>query len=143
MTESHYTLDDNLSLKAAALVAASAAGSLIRDVGAGFVAGDLVVDVSALEVATGDESYDIVLQGSPDAAFGTAANIQDLMAFNLGAATPKRTDSDKADVTGRYVLPFRNEFGGTTYRYLRIYTVVAGTIATGINYAAWLAVHKD
>ena len=142
MPETHYTLDDNLKMQTAGLVAASAAGTSIRDVGAGFVAGDLLIDVTALEIASNDEKYDIILQGSPDAAFGTAGNIQELMAISLSAKELKASDSDKDDATGRYVVPFRNEFGGTTYRYLRLYIVVAGTIASGINFAAWLVKHK-
>jgi len=38
---------------------------------------------------------------------------------------------------GRYTLPFSNEDNGTFYRYVRVYTVVGGTIASGINYTAW------
>lgn len=41
--------------------------------------------------------------------------------------------------SGRYVIPFRNEEGGTTYRYVRLSTLVAGTIATGINFSAFIA----
>ena len=81
-----------------------------------------------------DEGYDIVLQLSPDAAFGTAANIVDQCDLHLGADGVKRTDSDKDDIVGRYIVPFCNERAGTTYRYARLYTVVVGTIATGINY---------
>jgi hypothetical protein len=41
--------------------------------------------------------------------------------------------------SGRYVIPFRNEEGGTTYRYVRLSTLVAGTVATGINFSAFIA----
>lgn len=141
--ETHYTLDDNLKLKAAGLVAASAAGSLILDMGANsHVSGDVVIDVSALEIASNDESYWIVVQGSPDATFGTAGNVHELSALHLGAKEIKLTDSDKDDVTGRYVLPFTNRAYDTIFRYVRIYTVVAGTIATGINYSAWASLRK-
>lgn len=142
MAESHYTLDDNLKMQTAGAVTASAAGTSIRDVGSGFMAGDLLVEVTAMDIVSNDEIYDIILQGSPDAAFGTAGNIQELMALSLSAKEVKRSDSDKDDVTGRFVLPFRNQWGATTYRYLRLYIVVAGTTPS-INFAAWLVVHKD
>ena len=42
--------------------------------------------------------------------------------------------------TGRYVLNFRNNIANmVTKRYMRLYTTVAGTIATGINYKAYLS----
>ena len=133
------TLDDSgLTLKASAAVTSSAAGSVIADLGDGLVQGNLIVDVTAIDIATNDEMYDIVLQLSPDAAFGTAGNIQDAVAINLSCKEAKRTDSDKDDVIGRYVVPFSNEFGGTVYRYARIYTVV-NTTGCSITYAARLA----
>ena len=49
-----------------------------------------------------------------------------------------RTDGTVDAVTGRYILPFDNEYAGAVYRYMRLYTVVAGTIATGINYTAYV-----
>lgn len=42
--------------------------------------------------------------------------------------------------TGRYVLNFRNNIANmVTKRYMRLYTTVAGTIVTGINYKAYLS----
>ena len=146
-TSRNETYDTLTILKATGLVGASAAQSLILDMQSGASSGslgvgprtdsDLVIDISALEVAS-DESYDIVLQGSPDAAFGTAGNIQDLMSIHLGHSASKRTDSDKTDVIGRIIVPVTNEFNGTIYRYLRLYVVVSGTVATGINFTARL-----
>lgn len=133
-----HVLDSSLSLKAAGLVAASAAGSIIN-VGAFPIRADVVVDVTALEIASNDESYWIVIQGSPDSDFGTAGNIVELGAIHLGAKEIKLTDSDADDATGQFVFPVSNERNGTVYPYMRSYTVVAGTIATGINYSARLA----
>lgn len=130
------TPDAELTLQDAGLVAASAAGTTIRDVGDHPMVGELEIEVTALEIASNDEIFDIILQGSPDAAFGTAGNIQELCQISLSAKEVKRSDSDKDDVIGRYVIPFRNQFGDTVYRYLRLYIVVAGTIATGINFTA-------
>jgi hypothetical protein len=142
--DTQYLLDDNLRMKAAALVAASAASSDILDLGANsFTTGDVLIDVTALEIASNDEAYTIVVQGSPDAAFGTAGNIHELCALHLGAKETKLTDCDKDDVVGRYVLPMRNKAYDTIFRYVRLYTVVAGTIATGINYSAYLCVDKS
>lgn len=131
---SQFTYDDSLNLKDAGLVASSAAESTIVDLGAGFVDGFLVVDVSALEVASTDEIYTICLEGSNVAAM-TSGSVC-LAMFEMGnAAAPADADT----TTGRYIIPFTNEQVGTCYRYVRIYTRVAGTIATGINYTAFIA----
>jgi len=92
--------------------------------------------VTALEIASTDEKYDIVVQGSADAAF-TAATVVELAQLSLSASVVKVTDANKADGVGRYKIYFDNENDGTYYPYLRVYTVVAGNIATGINYAAY------
>jgi hypothetical protein len=145
MPSQNQTYDISLLLKDAGLVDASAAATVggqarVIDLGAAAeIDAELIVDVSALEIDSNDESYDIVLQGSPDADFGTAANIAELLALHLGAKETKRTDADADDTTGRYIMRVTNERNGTVYRYLRVYTVVAGTVASGINYTARLA----
>lgn len=137
------TFDADMEFKDAGLVAASAAANVdgaakVVDLGTGHFKGQMILDVSALEIASNDETYDIVIQGSPDSAF-TAATSVEFCALHLGAKEIKRTDTDKDDATGRFKLYFDNENNGTYYRYARIFTVVAGSIATGINYTAWAA----
>lgn len=131
------TYDNATLLKAAGLVAASAAGSVILDLGDGFMDRDLVIDISALEVADGSEIYTIALEGSNVAAM-TSGSVT--LAEKQFGNVPAPADADTS--TGRHVVPFRNELNGTLYRYIRIYTTVAGTIATGINYTAFLAKHN-
>jgi hypothetical protein len=144
MARFHYTFDSDLELKDAGLIGSSAAAQVggvakVLDLGTGLVEGNIVVDVSALEIADNDEIYEIVPQLTNTAAFATATAIQDGPLLNLSAKEVKRTDSDKDDATGRYIIPFRNEVGGTIYRYMRLYTYVTGTVATGVNYSAYLA----
>lgn len=139
---SQFTYDNSLLLKAAALVAATANGSLVLDLGTGLVDAKVVIDVTALESDTGDESYEVVVQVSSDAAFGTAGNIRTVGSITIGDSGSTRQTligNGADDAVGRFVLPVRNERNGTTYRYMRIRTVVVGTIATGINYSAFLA----
>jgi len=136
------TFDSDLEFKDAGLVATSAAAEVdssaqIVDVGTGLFKGCMILEVTALEIASDDEIYDIVIQGSSDSDFGTAANIRELAAINLSAKEAKRTDCDEDDSTGRYKIYFDNENNGTLYRYLRLYTVVDGDIGTGINYSAY------
>jgi hypothetical protein len=132
----NFTSDDDLVFKTAGPIAASAAVATIRDVGEGVYQGVMVIDVTALEIADNDEIYDIVIQGSPDSDFGTDTNIVDLCSITLAAAEVQRTDANADSAVGRYYLPFINMINQTTYRYLRLYTVVAGTVGTGINYTA-------
>jgi len=136
------TFDAGMEFKDAGLVAASAAAKVdgsarIVEVGTGHFKGCMILDVSALEIESNDEAYDIVVQGSLDAGFGTDTNICELAHLNLSAAEVKRTDCNKDDSAGRYTLYFDNENNGAYYPYLRLYTVVGGTVATGINYSAY------
>ena len=131
---SQFTYDDGLSLKDAGLVAATTTEATILDLGAGLVDGFLVLDVSAVEVASTDEKYTVHLEGSTVAAM-TSGSVT-LANSPMGNETAP-ADADTA--TGRFVVPFRNEQNGVTYRYVRIYTLVAGTVATGINFAAFIA----
>ncbi len=142
MSRTDRPFDSLLELKDAGLVASSAAAQV--DSSAAYIdtgdtkryTGQIIIDVSALEIASNDEAYTIVLQGGVDTSF-TAATSAELVHLHLGAAETKLTDTNQDDTTGRYVLRFTNEHAGTYYRYLRLYTVVAGTIATGINYTAY------
>jgi hypothetical protein len=131
---SRKTYDAALALKAAGLIATSAAGSLILDLGDGLMEADLILDVSAMEVATGDEVYTISLEGSNVAAM-TSGSVE--LARTVLGNNPAPADAD-TDV-GRRVLPVRNELGGVLYRYVRLHTTVAGDVATGINFTAFLA----
>jgi hypothetical protein len=130
----HFTYDNSLSLKAAGLLTTSTDGSIL-DLGAGLVDGYLVIDLSACEVATGDEIYTVSLEGSNVAAMSSGSVCLAKKVFG-NLVVPMDAALSAAN---RYVVPFRNEEGGTTYRYVRLSTVVAGTIATGINFAAFIA----
>lgn len=137
-----YTLDGLLIMKDAGLVAASAAAQVssaakVADVGTGFVEGNLVIDVTAIEVASGDEGYKIGIEGSTTTGFSSGTEVE-LASILLGDSSVTGGDTDSA--TGRYTLPFNNrEVDGTCYRYLRVYTTVQGQVATGINYTAFIA----
>ena len=94
----------------------------------------MIVDVTAIEIADNDENYKISLQGSCKSDF--ADTIEDLAILELGALETLGGDVDST--TGRYIVPFRTNRNGTTYRYVREYCDVTGTIATGINFSAYL-----
>lgn len=137
---SQRTYDAALNVRTlAAAITSTETGALILDLGAGLVCGDLVIDYSAMDTTTGDECYAFTLEGSPDAAFGTAGNIKALAQLTIGGTTGLNPPNGAADAAaGRLVIPFRNERIGTTYRYVRLLTTVSGTSAT-IIFAAFLA----
>jgi len=146
------TRDDSLLLKDAGLIAADdicqvGGADAVLDVGAAHFQGDLVIDVTACEIANNDEEYIVTLQGSNSATF--ASGVVPLQSIQFGAFETFGTSLgyDVDVTTGRYVLPVHN-FGyatagdagtGTYFRYLRLAVDVAGTIATGINFTAWLS----
>lgn len=141
-----HLFDATQKMQDAGLVAVSAAGTNIIDLEKGAASGapvglrrgKVVLDVTALEIASGDEAYTIHVQGSPDAAFGTTGNIVELASLHLGAKGTKLSDCDRDDATGRRTILFENtREDGTPLRYLRLYITVAGDIATGINFTAY------
>ena len=143
----HRTFDANLEMKDAGLVAASAAAQVdssakVLDLGTGLFEGDVMIDVTVIEIASNDEIYHIFVEGAIEVAMDTT--LVPLAQLQLGALEVLGPGSShfKVDSTiGRYVIPFRNERDGVYYRYARIYTVVGGTIATGggINFTAYAA----
>lgn len=149
----NFTLDANLKMKDAGLIAATAVTQVssadkTHDVGAAgaYQRGAIVIDVTACEVASNDELYVIQLEGSATSTFTTA---YELAKKSLGAleVIPGVTGvSNGLDtLPGRQVLYFDNVAQTASgeqaaMRYLRLRTVVAGTIAGGggINYVAHL-----
>lgn len=140
-TLAQFTPDVNTQLKAPGLVAASASMGTIIDLGGpsqvGRILTDLHIDVTAIEIASNDELYTIHFQGSTSATF--ASVIVSTFIFELGALEVLTGGQDQDSTIGHYVFPVSNDYGGTLFRYVRGFTVVAGTIATGINFQAWLA----
>ena len=112
--------------------------ALIRDLGAGLVEGDIIIDVSQLDVDSGNEIVTVGAQISDSATF--ASSYYQVACIQLGDAAAIAGDVDMT--TGRYVLPFNNMIAdGTTKRYLRLYITIAGTVA-GFKCLAYLAVRN-
>lgn len=135
------TFDVKLLLKDAGLVASSAAATVasvakILDIGAGRCVGDIILDVTAIEIGSNDETFRVVAQFSNSPTF--ASGIRNGASQQFSAAGAADGGAAVADV-GRYTMGFNNVINGVHYRYMRLYTVVAGTIATGINYSAFAA----
>lgn len=132
------TFDAKMLFKDVEKVSTSEASGKVIHVGTGLFKGCMIIEVLALETESNDEIYDIVIQGCEEKEF-TAAKVCDLCSLTLSASEVKRTDSDRDDTAGRYKLYFDNENNGTVYPYLRLYTVVGGSVASdGITYGAYV-----
>jgi hypothetical protein len=134
------TFDYNLLLDDGGSITSSEAGEIggvakIIDLGAGKVEGDIIVDVTALDVDSGNELVTLGVQISSSATF--ASDYYQVASLQIGDAAALVGDVDMT--TGRYVIPFNNMIGdGVTKRYLRMYWTIAGTVA-GFAATAYLA----
>ena len=141
MSKLTKTYDNDLLLKDAGLIASSQAckvdgSAKILDIGSGAMEGDVIIDVTAIEIASNTETYQIGVQVSSDSAF--ASDYYEVASLILGAAEIIPGDTDME--TGRYAIRFRNTIAeNVTKRYLRLYVTVVGDILTGINFVAYLA----
>lgn len=140
------TYDALLELKDAGAITASAAAQVdsaakIIDLGTGLVEADVVVDISAIEVDSDDEKYTIGIQISSSSSFASDIyEVKQLMVGSAGTAEGDNLGGDTDMGVGRYRVPFTNEIAdGVTKQYMRIYVTIGGTIATGINYIAYIA----
>ena len=137
-----HTYDAATVLKDAGLVAATANATVggvaqILDIGDGQMIGVVVLDVSAIEIASNDEKYTVILQGSNSATF--ASGIANLASMEFGAVAVLTGPPSAAPAVGRYEMGFSNTVAYTAYRYVRLRVVISGTVATGINFLAFLA----
>ena len=140
----NYVVDTQTELEdGAGAITTSAVGSTASfDLGgldqtnAAVVYGDLVVDVSAIDATTGDELYELILEGSTSSTF--ASGIEEVARMHLGGTTGLNGGQDIASGTGRYVVSFSNERNGRTYRYVRLNFVLSGTTPS-ITCTAFLA----
>jgi len=127
---SKNTYDNLLLLKDAGAVTATGAAQVggsarVIDVGLASVGNaKAVIDTSAIDTVTGDETYRVAIQG----------------AEAIGFATPVELAAVLVTAAGRVDLPFSNVKGGTTYRYIRAHNTVGGTTPS-IN--ATIFVAKD
>jgi hypothetical protein len=135
------TYDDALVLhEYATAITASAGGSdaahaaIVANLGNGFVEGDIIVDVSELDVDTGNEIVTIGVQISDDDDF--SATYYQVASLAIGDAAVIAGDTDMT--TGRYIIPFNNLIkDGQAMKYLRLYFTIAGTVA-GFKCVAYL-----
>ena len=125
------SFDFQALMQDAANIIATVAGKVatvarIYDAGLGRVDARLIFDITAAEVATGNESYRVQVQVSSSSSFAT--DVWNVAGVQLGDSSVSLETVDT--IAGRRELAFTNEINGTVYRYIRVHFVVAGTIDT-------------
>jgi hypothetical protein len=115
--------------------------------GVGRILGFLALDITAIDVSSGDETYGVGLIGSNDVAFGNG-NCDLLMWHDFTAAASARTVPTicaaspaipPTGITGTLMaLPFTNLMQGFIYRYMKLRAIIGGTTPT-ITLSAWLS----
>lgn len=135
-------LDSAIQLKDAGALTATATtqvGGVDASIDLGssrFQKGSVVIDVSAIDVANGDEFYAIVLQGSNTSNF---ASFQEVARMTLGDSSVNGSSTDS--VIGRRVMYWDNvghvaAGEALPQRHLRMRVLVGGTTPS-INFQAW------
>lgn len=96
-----------------------------------------IFDVTAIDVTSGDETYqlDILLSNDPNFASGVvcAGGLQ------LGKGSKLRNTSSLDSVIGRYEVGFTNQVAGAIFQYLRV-ALTAGGTSPSISIEGFVAV---
>lgn len=96
-----------------------------------------VIDVSAIDISSGNETYKLIIVGSNDPGFASG-NVE-LAAIQIGKGASLEILNAADAVVGRIELPFCTQVLGNLYEYIGLYLVAAGTTPS-ITYAAFVAV---
>lgn len=86
-----------------------------------------ILDITAIDIASGNETYQLDILLSNDSAFG-AGNVVNGGGFQAGKGTALRGPVAQADsVIGRHEVGFTNQIAGTIYQYMKVYLTAGGT----------------
>lgn len=96
-----------------------------------------VIDVTAIDIASGDEVYRLKILGCNSSAF--SSNVVSLAEITLGDGSTLVPNTQKDSVVGRYELPFVTEQANTKFQYVKMYVDVNGS-STSISFSAFVAV---
>lgn len=88
---------------------------------------EAIFDITAIDIASGNETYQFDIMLSNDPAFA-AANVVCAGGFQCGKGASLRGAVAQADsVIGRYEVGFCNQVAGTIYEYMKVYLTAGGT----------------
>lgn len=127
-------LSDGATTHTANAAGQVASANKVLDIGSGFCPMVLDVNVTAMDITSGDEGYTIELQGSNDSSFATGVVVLNRVSY--GKATAINESADRG--LGRQQKEVLNSVDGVnTLRYVRAFVRVAGTTPS-IAYTAFL-----
>src|SRR5262249_2050237 len=116
------------------------------DLGQGRVEGYWAIDVTAIDVVTGDERYDFFLLGSNDVAWANG-NVEMLVMRNFGGGTGRAIAtilgaSPAIPPTGAAgpltIIPCSTLSQRNVFRYVRGYVQISGTTPS-VTFHSWLS----
>lgn len=156
-SQNSFTVDAETQLKDAGAVTSSGAAQVggsarVLDFGnvdsngvvnVAYTPGSVLIDVSAMTVGTGDETYQLMVELSDDASgngvgFDAGDNVKARVMIPMGDLTTllAGVDLDDDEALGRVVLGCDNEHKGVVYQFMRVVHVIAGTTPS-VDYTAY------
>lgn len=125
--------DNSLLLMPSSTITTTTTGTLIVNVGTGFVKGNWVIDINSVSTVVGTELYHFYLEGATNAIM-TTGNVILSNAYMGNNVAPMLADT----TPGRFVLPFTNEQNNTLCQYIRLYLTVSGA-SPSITFSSFLS----
>lgn len=98
----------------------------------------LVVDVVAIDIASGNETYDLQLLLSNDSTFG-AGNVEFGAQYSLGKGASRAGVNMLDSVVGRYEIAFSTEQANVKYQFAKLRLVAGGTTPS-LQFKAFVSV---
>lgn len=96
-----------------------------------------IIDISAIDIASNDETYRFQIIGSNTAAFASSTAELASIAVGKGSSLTPNTQANAA--AGRIELFFTTERLNTKYEFIKLYLDVGGTTPS-VTYTAFVAV---
>lgn len=96
-----------------------------------------IFDVTAIDISSGNETYQLDIVLSNDPAFLTGNVIA--AGFQCGKGASLRAAGSADSVIGRYEIGFATQLAGTLYEYFQVFLTVGGTTPS-INISGFVAV---
>lgn len=96
-----------------------------------------VIDVTAIDISSGNETYKLMLLGSNDPAMGTGNVCLGEMTLGKGTSIDGINMADS--VIGRYELMFCTNVAGSLYEFIALYLIAGGTTPS-VTIEAFVAV---
>lgn len=133
------TFDAATELKDAGAVSATGVGTVnsvarVVNLGLGIALMTLVIDFDALDVSSGDERYEIILEGSTSLTFASDNHVLERVVLGDSTVNDETVDSTTGRITRRVA---NSHNGADPMPYVRIRHKIAGTTAS-VTYRAFL-----